>query len=366
MLDQEKSEKNLNLETQIARLEAYVNKLRYQLRQKNMHEADLRKTYSAQKREQKALSENSILKLEQELIKVKNEKTTKKDTTRLELDKVKESLRSTKVLHRDQLRMKDARIVELNSTIKTMKAKIRQLEKTLASTESKFTAYQRKAASNIAKLENKRELFEVKEQAKRENELKKQEQKQREKEAQKKRLQDAISLHNHLTPTIHGKKYQEQIVNNFRSNSYLPNTTTFDWSQAQLSQESVPYASTRSNLTDHAGREYPSLKSAIPDFESFLRNSLVGERRERKKSKLMQVCVDRTRSALKKVQRSKTIELTHDDTSTSTGINNDDDSADSENMKMPALSSSSKNKFCTQEQKDEVSSENSVQSETLL
>ena len=47
MLDQEKSEKNLQLETQVARLEATVDKIRYQLRQKNMHEADLRKTYSA-------------------------------------------------------------------------------------------------------------------------------------------------------------------------------------------------------------------------------------------------------------------------------------------------------------------------------
>ena len=53
MLDQEKSDKNLQLETQVAKLEATVDKIRYQLRQKNMHEADLRKSYSAQKREQK-------------------------------------------------------------------------------------------------------------------------------------------------------------------------------------------------------------------------------------------------------------------------------------------------------------------------
>ena len=112
MLDQEKSEKNLQLETQVARLEATVDKIRYQLRQKNMHEADLRKTYSAQKREQKALSENSILKLEQELMKVKNEKTTKKDTTRLEVERLKESLKLSKILHKEQLQIKDARIVE--------------------------------------------------------------------------------------------------------------------------------------------------------------------------------------------------------------------------------------------------------------
>ena len=64
ILEQETSEKNLQLDTQVTRLEANVNKLRYQLRQKNIHKADLHKTYSTQKREQKALSENTALKLE--------------------------------------------------------------------------------------------------------------------------------------------------------------------------------------------------------------------------------------------------------------------------------------------------------------
>ena len=365
MLDQEKSEKNLKLETQVARLEATIDKLRFQIRQKNMHEADLRKTYSAQKREQKALSENSILKLQQELMKIKNEKTTKKDTTRLEVERLKESLKLSKTLHKEQLHMKDARIAEQNSTIKTMKAKVRQLEKSLTSVESKFTAFQRKAASNIAKLGNKRELFEVKEQAKRDSEMKKKEQKEREKEMQKRRLQDAISLHRHLSPSVNSKKYQEHIINNFRTNSYLP--SSFDYSQVHLSEESHPFASSRSNLTDHIGREFSYLDSATtPDFESFMRSSFAGEKRERKKSKLMQVSVDRTRSALDKVQTQKTIELTNDDTSTSTGINIDDDSADSDDMKMPALSSSNEKKFASQEQKDEVSSTNSVQSENLL
>ena len=59
MLEQETSEKNLKLETQVARLEATVDKLSHQLCQKNMHKADLHKTYSAQKREQKALKTGS-------------------------------------------------------------------------------------------------------------------------------------------------------------------------------------------------------------------------------------------------------------------------------------------------------------------
>ena len=65
--------------------------------------------------------------------------------------------------------MKEARIMEQNSTIISMKARICQLEKTLATLESKFTSFQhKKPASNIAKLENKRELFEVKKKSKRE------------------------------------------------------------------------------------------------------------------------------------------------------------------------------------------------------
>ena len=58
----------------------------------------------------------------------------------------------------------------------------------------------------------------------------------------------------------------------------------------------------------------------------------------------MKVCVDRTRSALNKLQHKNTIELTNNDSSTSTGINNDGNSQDSENLKMPALLLSNENK----------------------
>ena len=185
LLEQKTSEKNVELETQVAKLEANIDKLRFQLRQKNVHESDLRKTYSAQKKEQKALSENTILKLEQELMKIKNTRAKKTDSSRLEIEKLKESLKSTKILHKDQLQLKDTQIVEQNSCTKSLKVQIRQLEKSLASVESKFTAFQRKAASNIAKLENKRELFEVKEKAKRDNENKKKREKENEKQLQK-------------------------------------------------------------------------------------------------------------------------------------------------------------------------------------
>ena len=88
-------------------------------------------------------------------------------------------------------------------------------------------------------------------------------------------------------------------------------------------------------------------------------------REREKKSKLMKVCVDRTRSTLNRLQHRNRIQLTNDDSSTSTAIDNDDDSQASENMKMPALSSSNeKNK--SSPQKDDVSSENSQNSDSLL
>ena len=77
--------------------------------------------------------------------------------------------------------------------------------------------------------------------------------------------------------------------------------------------------------------------------ESLSSGIILVEIREREKSKLMQVCVDCTRSPLNELQHQKTIELTTYDTSTSTGINNDDDSQDSENMKLPVLLSSNEN-----------------------
>ena len=106
--------------------------------------------------------------------------------------------------------MKDARIVEQNSCIKSLKVQIRQLEKSLASVESKFTAFQRKAASNIAKLEIKRELFEVKERAKRDKENKKKREKENEKQLQKRRLEDAIRMHHNLTPSFNTKNIKRK------------------------------------------------------------------------------------------------------------------------------------------------------------
>ena len=83
-LEQETSEKNLLQGKEIAKLEATVDRLRYQLRQKNAHEANLRRTYLAEKKEWKTSEENKVLKMKEELMKVKSGNTQGKDATKLE------------------------------------------------------------------------------------------------------------------------------------------------------------------------------------------------------------------------------------------------------------------------------------------
>ncbi len=58
--------------------------------------------------------------------------------------------------------MKDSRIIEQNSTIKTLKNKVNTLEKSLAKLNSKFTIFQCKSVTNIVHLEHKKELIEIK------------------------------------------------------------------------------------------------------------------------------------------------------------------------------------------------------------
>ena len=159
---QEIKEKNLALEQGNARLEANVDKLLYQLRQKNIHEANLRKTFLAQKKELKALDDNKILKLENEVLRLKNSRSSENGKTKLDNEKLKETIKSINALHKDQVRMKDGRISELNATIKSLNTKITGLEKSLEGLQSKFTNFQRKSATDMAKLQHKKELIEIK------------------------------------------------------------------------------------------------------------------------------------------------------------------------------------------------------------
>ena len=363
LVERKTSEKIVTLEQQVAKLEATTDKLRFQLRQRNMHEGDLRKTYLAQKREQKALDEAKILKLEKELQKMKNApagggKNTM--TMKLENEKLKESLRSTKVLHKDQLRIKEGLITDQNSTIKSLKSKVKTLENSLEKLNSKFSDFQRQSVSNIAKLEHKKELIEIKEKQKKSTESKKRKEMAREKEFQKRKLQDAINLHSDLSLHMpdENKYVQRKIINNFRhkqqSNSvsapYLVSPPQF--MSASVSTPTTPYSSYAAtkqvapasfyspevngnntiDLTDCPPSQHSM--GMVPTFISLL-NSLDddNEKREKKKRKLMKVCVDSARSALKKkrsVEDSGNVKLTTD-ASTSTGFSNGDDSDSNEN-----------------------------------
>ena len=221
MLKQEANQRNISLQNQVAKLESSVDKLWYQLRQKNTHKANLRRAYLAEKKEIKALEENKVLKLEKELMKFKNVNVFTKDNTRLENSKLKENLRSLKVLHKEQLRLKDSRISDQNLTIKSLQRKISALEKSEAKVTAKFADFQRQSAANIVKMEHKKELFEIKEKQKKDNEEKKKQERLSEKEQQKKKLQEAIRMHQDFMPE-HNKHTQGNIINNFRHKQRTP------------------------------------------------------------------------------------------------------------------------------------------------
>ena len=77
-LEQQMREKNVSLENQAATLDNMVVNFVTNCGKK-IHEADLRKTYLAQKKSQKAIDESNVYKLEKELTKLKSEKSANKD-----------------------------------------------------------------------------------------------------------------------------------------------------------------------------------------------------------------------------------------------------------------------------------------------
>ena len=122
--------------------------------------------------------------------------------------------------------MKDGRISGLNATIKSLNTKINGLEKSLERLQSKFATFQCQSATDIAKLQHKKELIEIKDQKKRDTMEQRKKERSREKEIQKRKLQDVNSMHNDFIGVArqNGKKVQERIINNFRSfdtSSYL-------------------------------------------------------------------------------------------------------------------------------------------------
>ena len=180
----------------------------------------------------------------------------------------------------------------------------------------------------------------------------------REKEQQKRKLQEAISLHQHtgIMGVGPNKKVQEKIINNFRSfhtnSSYLHQPSQFasmppSMNQPPPSHPSIhPYyyctqgvnGSTEDHTTIDLTTHQPSNKvEMIPNFLSVLHSSLdddSDEQREKKKSKLMKVCVDHTRSTLKK--NCGNVNLTNDSSSSSTASINGPESESEDWKKMPA------------------------------
>ena len=109
--------------------------------------------------------------------------------------------------------MKDSRISELNATIKSLnQTKINGLEKSLERLQSKFATFQRQAAIDIAKLQHKKELIEIKDQKKSDTIEQRKKERSREKEIQKRKLQDAISMHHDFVGVAGkmAKKYKKE------------------------------------------------------------------------------------------------------------------------------------------------------------
>ena len=101
---------------------------------------------------------------------------------------MKERLKALKILQTDQLKLKDARIADYNSTIKSLKAKISTLEKLEAKLQANFVNFQSQSSANMAKWEHRKELSRIKEQKKKDMENKKKMEKICEKEKQKRKL----------------------------------------------------------------------------------------------------------------------------------------------------------------------------------
>ena len=80
-----------------------------------------------------------------------------------------------KTLRRDQLRLKDALISDQNATIKSLRAKLKIVEKLETSLQAKLFNFQQQSIATLAKKEHKKELVEIREKSKKKSEEKKDE-----------------------------------------------------------------------------------------------------------------------------------------------------------------------------------------------
>ncbi len=115
---------------------------------------------------------------------------------------------------------------------------------------AKFAEFQRQSASNIAKLEHKKELIEIEEKKKKENKNSKRKVRNNEKEHQKRKLEQAIMMYQgHMHHD--NKMVQDKIINNFRSDS------------SNNSNTHLPYASMRTQPRN----PYWSQVKNVPTFD---------------------------------------------------------------------------------------------------
>ena len=133
---------------------------------------------------------------------------------KLENSKLNENMKTMKTLHRDQLRLKNTRIFDQNSTIKSIRAKLKTVEKSETSLQAKLFNFQQQSIATLAKKDHKKELIEIREKSKKESEEKKMRLKIENKEIQKRKLKDAIRMHHGFMPETY-KSVQGKIINNF-------------------------------------------------------------------------------------------------------------------------------------------------------
>ena len=178
------------------------------------------------------------------------------------------------------------------------------------------------------------------------------------------------------------KKVQERIINNFRSYNntsapYLHQPSQFAAMPPSMHQPPShpshhPYYYYTQGVNGSMDDDLSNQKvEMIPNFLSMLNSPLDddSDEREKKKSKLMKVCVDHTRSTLKK--HCSNVNLTNDSSSSSTASINGPESDSEDWKKMPAdVSKKSSNEMksagCSSTNKDEAGTNYSSGSESLL
>ena len=103
------------------------------------------------------------MKLKKEVIQLKKEIAEGKNTTKLENNNLKESMKTMKTIPRDKLCLNGACISDQNSTIKSLRAKLKTVKKSETSPQAKLFNFQQQSIATLAKKELKKELIEIRE-----------------------------------------------------------------------------------------------------------------------------------------------------------------------------------------------------------